>query len=264
MYEPNVPRVLSRLAPTDRVLDVGGWASPFNRATHVLDLEPYETRGFYRTFGGTPFQWPAEEWFTKETWVQRDFCDRDPWPWADGTFDFAICSHTLEDIRDPIGVVQELTRVARAGYVEVPSRRWETVRGLDRPGMVGLLHHRWLIEADGTHLRFLPKWHAIHSDPRYSFPKSELARMTPEEHVTVVWWDHAHPLTAAEVFPVGAATDELAAYVQRIRPRGVVASAWDRGVRDGLVPVVRRVRGGIGRRVQRVWSAIRDQAPVTG
>jgi hypothetical protein len=38
-------RILARLKPDDRILDVGGWAAPFRPATHVLDLMPFETRG---------------------------------------------------------------------------------------------------------------------------------------------------------------------------------------------------------------------------
>lgn len=39
--------VLANIKPDDIVLDVGGWACPFNRANWILDAEPYETRGFY-------------------------------------------------------------------------------------------------------------------------------------------------------------------------------------------------------------------------
>lgn len=77
MFEPNVDALLARLQPDDLVLDVGGWACPFNRAQWILDAQPYETRGFYRTFGGPPFQGGEREWFCRETWVQRDICARD-------------------------------------------------------------------------------------------------------------------------------------------------------------------------------------------
>ena len=54
MLAQNSERVLERLRPGDLVLDIGGWAHPFNRANYVLDLEPYETRGYYnRTFART-------------------------------------------------------------------------------------------------------------------------------------------------------------------------------------------------------------------
>src|SRR6187401_3041518 len=100
MLESNAQKLLAELQPAHQVLDVGGWACPFNRAQWVLDAEPYETRGFYRTFGGPPSQGGDVEFFSKDTWVQRDICAREPWPFADKQFDFVICSHTLEDIRD--------------------------------------------------------------------------------------------------------------------------------------------------------------------
>ena len=43
--------LLERLADNERVLDVGGWAKPLDRADWVIDLLPYETRGLY---GGEP------------------------------------------------------------------------------------------------------------------------------------------------------------------------------------------------------------------
>ena len=110
-------RVLETLSDEALVLDVGGWAVPFPRADWILDLGAYETRGRWGYEGDR-----ADERFTAETWVRRDICDRAPWPFADGQFDFAICSHTLEDVRDPLWVCSELARVAAAGYIEVPSR----------------------------------------------------------------------------------------------------------------------------------------------
>lgn len=44
----------------------------------------------------------------------------DDMPFADQAFDYAICSHVLEHVPDPAAVVAELTRVAKAGYIEVP------------------------------------------------------------------------------------------------------------------------------------------------
>ncbi len=126
--------------PADaRVLDVGGFAAPLHRADWVLDLMAWETRGLY---GATD---PALERFSAQTWVQRDICSREPWPFAEGAFDFAVCSHTLEDVRDPVWVCSELSRVARAGYVEVPSRLVEQSFGV-QGGWVGWGQHHWLID----------------------------------------------------------------------------------------------------------------------
>src|SRR4051812_15068559 len=125
----DIEKVLASIKPDDLVLDVGGWACPFNRANYVLDAEPYETRGFYEKNGLTKSQGGEKEYFTKETWIQRDICNKTPWPFADKQFDFCICSHILEDIRDPLYVSSELMRVSKRGYIEVPSRVLESCRG---------------------------------------------------------------------------------------------------------------------------------------
>src|SRR5688572_5342175 len=164
MYEPNVDQVLKEIAPSDVVLDIGGWARPFSRANFVMDAEPYETRGYY----GSP-QGGTREYFSAETWIQRDICERTPFPFVDKEIDFAICSHTLEDVRDPLWVCSEMIRVAKRGYIEVPSRVAESCRGVES-GQVGWSHHRWLIEIRDRRISFLMKYHKIHSHWRLSFP----------------------------------------------------------------------------------------------
>ena len=42
MLHANAERILASLAPTDVVVDVGGWAQPFARANYVIDLMPYD------------------------------------------------------------------------------------------------------------------------------------------------------------------------------------------------------------------------------
>ena len=184
-----VDDVLTRIGPVDRVLDVGGWACPFNRANSVLDRGPFETRGFYKTIGLPASQGPDLEHFTNETWVVRDICERTPWPFADKSFDFAICSHTLEDIRDPLFVCAELNRVAKRGYIETPSRLAETCRGWESPSIAGLSHHRWLVEYGQGQIEFTPKYHMIHGDSRHNLPPSLYYGITPEERVSWMFWE---------------------------------------------------------------------------
>ena len=141
MLESSASAIAQRLDADALVLDVGGAARPFPRADWILDLIPYEARG--------QLGWDGDrraERFGPDTWVQRDICDREPWPFADRQFDFAICSHTLEDVRDPVWAARELQRVAAAGYIEVPALREELTYGIQGP-WVGWGHHHWLVLA---------------------------------------------------------------------------------------------------------------------
>jgi Methyltransferase domain len=219
LLERNVAALLERLSPSDVVLDVGGWACPFNRAQWVLDAQPYETRGFYRTFGGPQSQGGDRECFTRDTWIVRDICDHAPWPIADKQFDFAICSHTLEDLRDPLWVCHELARVAKAGYVEVPSRLFESTLGVERPGQAGLSHHRWLIEISDNHLKFMQKYHMIHADWRFHLPARFKKRLTPETSVSWLWWQDAFSCEEVEIHGIPAMEAELLRFASQALPR---------------------------------------------
>lgn len=176
-----------RTLPEDAlVLDVGGWANPLARADWVVDLMPYETRGLYGEAD------PDPERFSADTWLVRDICDRVPWPFADNEFDFAVCSHTLEDVRDPVWVCGEMSRVARAGYIEVPARCEEQTRGLHGP-WVGWSHHHWLIDVEDQGLEFVFKPHLLHGRPEFWVPLEWTEALPPERRVNTLFWTESLP-----------------------------------------------------------------------
>lgn len=70
-------------------------------------------------------------------------------PFKDGAFDYVICSHLLEHVDNPDRAVQELTRVARRGYVETPSEFGEKLEGAQ--------FHRWFVRLENGVLVFREK-----------------------------------------------------------------------------------------------------------
>jgi Methyltransferase domain len=162
------------------MLDVGGAMKPFNRADWIMDALPYEERGALGSIGD------GAERFSADTWARRDFCDREPWPFADKQFDFAICSHTLEDVRDPIWMCSELNRVAKAGYIEVPSRLEEQTYGFQGP-WTGWSHHRWLIDVADNHITFVHKSAVVEREGSH-FPPDFRNGLSAEERVSNLWW----------------------------------------------------------------------------
>jgi hypothetical protein len=190
-------RFLDGLPESSLVLDVGGWAEPDPRADWVIDLGPYETRNWYQTLGAEIGGGP--ERFTKETWVQRDICGAEPWPFEDDQFDYVICSQTLEDVRDPIRVCGEMARVAKAGYVETPAAAIELTRGIESPLWCGWRHHRWLVEVDDGGLLFRGKPHHIHNPFFPSIPSPRFLLPAATQPLEFSWEGSFH---AAEVIEV--------------------------------------------------------------
>ncbi len=102
-------RIRVPVGDDDLVLDVGSGDKPSWRADVLLDR-----------YAGA--EYAAQRSGRSSARVSRPLFDADAadMPFADGVFDYAICSNLLEHVTDPVGVASELTRVARAGYIEVP------------------------------------------------------------------------------------------------------------------------------------------------
>jgi hypothetical protein len=158
--------ILSKINMHDFVVDVGGWFKPLKRANKIIDILPYETRQIKNAIGDAD----EKERFSRNDWIVRDLCDRTLFPFKDKEVDFVFCSHTLEDIRDPIWVCSEIVRIGKRGYIEIPSRALETTKGIENWQYTGFYHHRWLIERDknGT-LVFTHKTPALLKYPKYHF-----------------------------------------------------------------------------------------------
>jgi len=160
--------IIKSINNNDLVIDVGGGTASCNRANYIIDILPYGQRNKKTGWGEGII--PR---FSEKTWIVRDICNKEPWPFPDKYFDFSICSHTLEDIRDPIWVCSELIRISKAGLIEVPSRLYETSYGIEGRKIAGAAHHRWIIDMEDNTLRFTFKtswthlpWIANKESPR--------------------------------------------------------------------------------------------------
>ncbi len=75
-----------------------------------------------------------------------------------GKFDLCICSHTLERVRDPRFVCQQLATIAKEGVLLLPSKHRELARfEAGAQGYRGKIHHRWLFTIRGGELFAIPK-----------------------------------------------------------------------------------------------------------
>jgi hypothetical protein len=127
-----------------RVLDVGGargWATRY--ADAILDIrEPKcKPRLFSQGHACMPDPWDA---------IIADTIEN-------GSYDFAICTDTLEDLACPQYVCMMMSHVADRGYIAVPSKYLELGWLRASKDWRGFLHHRWVFSIDDEKLMGYPK-----------------------------------------------------------------------------------------------------------
>ncbi|MDX6644032.1 MAG: hypothetical protein QOD76_1994, partial [Solirubrobacteraceae bacterium] len=102
----------------------------------------------------------------------------------------------LEDVRDPIRVCEEMSRVARAGYVEVPSLldelSWGNPEASGGPWL-GHSHHRWLCTLQDGELAFLQKAHSLHARRSVRLPPRWARGLALDERVLSLFWEDRLP-----------------------------------------------------------------------
>lgn len=235
MNDQQAARIAGGLPEDARVVDVGGGAAPFWRADVVLDAIEYEAAGRLAKENGE--QKPVR--YSRDTWVQRDLCAREPWPFSDDEFDYAVCSHLLEDVRDPIWICSELSRIARAGYIEVPSRYVEQSRGVEHPRFAGYYHHRWLISSEQGELQFRHKPHSLHAIPDAIVADVGIRRaINPRYEVLTIDWLGSIDCREVLEFDEQRVVDELCSF-----------AAASRSVPDLVVPRGRPLREQVKRAI---------------
>jgi ubiquinone/menaquinone biosynthesis C-methylase UbiE len=222
MYNKSAEKILEILSPKDTVLDIGGWAQPFNRANYVIDIMPYESRGFFGSIG------PVNEHFSKGTWITHDISSHKPLPFGDKEIDFVICSHTLEDIRDPLRLCSEIIRIGKRGYIEVPSRIVESTAGLEDEHYTGCYHHRWLIEIEGSEITFRFKPHLMNKSWKYHFPKAHLKNLPEEKKAAFLFWENSFQYQELIQISLANVMQELEEFVKKEKAYPALFYLWDR------------------------------------
>lgn len=82
-----------------------------------------------------------------------------------GKFDFSICSHTLEDIFNPIDIIKFLTKISKKGYIAIPSK-FNEFKHLYGNKYRGNGHHKQFLDVKNNQLVIYPKFSFIEVDNR--------------------------------------------------------------------------------------------------
>lgn len=153
--------------PSFTVVDVGGSASGWTHgvADVIIDINPVNVGRYFKVNLNRYEDWaPVREYVSEY-----------------GKFSFAICSHTLEDIANPMLVLEMLPQIASEGFIAIPSkyREFSHIEGPHR----GYIHHRWIFDIRNEHpylfvgypkLNFLEHYTELH---KLAIPSDAVAEL---------------------------------------------------------------------------------------
>lgn len=163
MTDPEIISTL-KIRSTDKILDIGGSLKQHQEMIIDTLVDLYHPEK-------APY-WPSK--LKARHFVQTDII-REKLPFKNKEFDIVLCTHTLEDLNNPFLVMDEMSRVAKRGYIATPSRGvdmvfshfnltdWKT--GARR--QPGLSHHHWFFENTGQKLIITPKIYPILYTPQF-------------------------------------------------------------------------------------------------
>lgn len=120
-----------------KVLDIGSGGEPFPEANFLIDRYPGKTQHRYNKLitNNLPFTQGSVEQL----------------PYKNKTFDFVYCAHVLEHVDNPSHALNEIQRIGKRGYIEVPTKMSDIVFNFAK-----LKHfHKWHISVVGNTLIFI-------------------------------------------------------------------------------------------------------------
>jgi hypothetical protein len=125
----------------DTVIDIGAAYQPWAKkyTNFALDVNPVDVPNWFRGNICT-----VDGWREVLDYVEKN-----------DKFQFAICTHTLEDISNPYFVCDMLSLIADAGYIATPSKYVELTKTV-RPWR-GWMHHRWIFDVQDNEYWAAPK-----------------------------------------------------------------------------------------------------------
>jgi hypothetical protein len=174
-----------------KAIDVGGATSFANgHLEAVMDFLEPATESKVKFLGNInmPYVWNEALEYVKKN----------------GKFDFAICTHTIEDICNPQMVCEMLPKIAKEGFIATPSKYME----MSRIGEAyrGFIHHLNILDVIQGMLVSFPKINYIESsvfdslgNQHHNIDKTEIS----------FWWKDDLPFTVINGGYLGATVDDV-------------------------------------------------------
>jgi len=129
-----------------------------------------------------------------------------------GLFDFCICTHTLEDISNPAFVCEQISKIAKGGYIAVPSKH----RELSHPETLmfrGYIHHRWIFSVCDDSFVGFPKIGYLEKEPSFD----RIADGSDHCSDLSFFWEDSVKVDVINGGYLGPSTEAVISYYNRLK-----------------------------------------------
>src|SRR3989344_6029306 len=140
-------------------------------------------------------------------------------PFKNNEFEVCLCTHTLEDLYDPFPAINEMSRVAKRGYIATPAMGADMVfshidmtdwlSGASR--VPGKAHHKWFFVNDGGVMKIIPKNYGILYTSNF-----QIVDWNGEEEFELFWYDRIDIKEVSDL-SIHALIDEYQDFVNKNR-----------------------------------------------
>jgi hypothetical protein len=183
---------------TFNVVDVGGsmggWSAPYVDA--IIDFNDNKFNENIKSF-------------TCDITNHNDWNEIFDYVHKNGKFDFCICTHTLEDIMNPVFVCEQICKISKKGYIAFPSKYRELARfeqGYN--GYRGYIHHRWIFTYKNGGILSYPKINYIEHNNKYD----KIADMSPDKYDLSFYWKNEIDIKYLNNNYLGPSVDHVISY----------------------------------------------------
>lgn len=176
-----------------RVIDIGSgadfWTKPFADVTVDYYMTPQGSKEHYKV--------NIER---ESSWQQLlEYVDKN------GKFDFCVCSHTIEDLYYPFVALDSFPKIAKQGFIAVPSIHREMGRGDRGQPSKGYDHHRMVYHPSvDNKLVVIPKMGHM------EYKKYEIDPSGNQNELQVLWSESIYYIEFSEMFEVWQGSPKIA------------------------------------------------------
>jgi hypothetical protein len=87
-----------------------------------------------------------------------------------GKFDYCVCTHTLEDLYNPLTALKYMPEIAHSGIITMPDAKTE-LSHVESSKWLGYIHHRWIFDHEADNMLIIPKLNFLEAIVTQPFDK---------------------------------------------------------------------------------------------